>query len=76
MSDSARLELLAAQIHPSGSVELGGEPQLLFIEKRQKVGDKIAVLLAGVEYEVEIVSIDKTRFRIRYNTVETTRPIK
>lgn len=71
-----RLEQIAAQIHPTGSVTLGGEPYLLFTEKRQKIGDKVAVSIDGVEYEVEIISIDKSRFRLRYNNLETTRSIK
>ena len=76
LSDKEQLELIAAQINPTGSVELGGEPQLLFTEKRQKIGDKLTVSIDKVEYEVEIVSIEKTRFRIRYNNMETTRSIK
>jgi hypothetical protein len=76
MTDQQRLELIAAQLNPTGSVELGGEPQLLFTEKRQKIGDKLTVLLDKVEYTVEIVSIEKNRFRIRYNNLETTRSIK
>ena len=76
LSDGDRLELISAHIHPTGSVELGGEPYLLFSEKRQKAGDRVTVSISGVEYEVEIVSIDKTRFRIRYNNLETTRSIK
>ena len=76
LPDKELLELIAAQINPTGSVELGGEPQLLFTEKRQKIGDKLTISIDKVEYEVEIVSIDKTRFRIRYNNMETTRAIK
>jgi hypothetical protein len=76
LSDKERVELLADEIKPTGSVELGGEPQLLFTEKRQKIGDKLTVSIDKVEYVIEIVSIDKNRFRIRYNNVETTRSIK
>lgn len=76
LSPQERLEQIAAQINPTGSVTLGGEPYLLFTEKRQKIGDKVTVALDGVEYEVEIVSIDKSRFRLRYNNLETTRSIK
>ncbi len=76
LSDKERLEAIAAKINPTGSVELGGEPYLLFTEKRQKIGDKVTVSIGEVEYEVEIVSIDKSRFRLRYNNLETTRSIK
>ena len=55
---------------------LGGEPYLLFTERRQKIGDKVSVTLDGVEYAVEIVSIAGNRFRIRYNGKEAERTIK
>lgn len=76
ISPQERLEQIAAQINPTGSVTLGGEPYLLFTEKRQKIGDKVTVSIDDVEYEVEIVNIDKSRFRLRYNNLETTRSIK
>ncbi len=67
---------LAKMIEPTGSVNLGGEPYLLFTERRQKIGDILPVSLDGVEYSVEIVSITPTRFRIRYNGQEAERTIK
>lgn len=70
------VKLLAANIHPTGSITLGGEPYLLFTERRQKIGDNLSVALDGVEYNVEIVSITPTRFRIRYNGQEAERTIK
>ena len=75
-SDADLLEQIAAQINPTGSVTLGGEPYLLFTERRQKIGDKVTVSIDGIEYEVEIVNIDKSRFWLRYNNLETTRSIK
>ena len=68
--------LLAARIQPTGSMMLGGEPYLLFTERRQKICDKVPVTLDGVEYVVEIVSIAGNRFRIRYNGKEAERTIK
>lgn len=68
--------LLAERIQPSGSMMLGGEPYLLFTERRQKIGDKMSVALEGVEYSVEIVSISNNRFRIRYQDREAERTIK
>ena len=70
------LAVLAAKLHPTGSVSLGGEPYLLFNEKRQKSGDKIIVTHEGVDYSLEILSIESNRFRVRYNDQELTRPIK
>ncbi|HQF40628.1 MAG TPA: hypothetical protein PK322_16050 [Opitutaceae bacterium] len=75
-SDAELLPQLAALIQPTGSMTLGGEPVLLFTERRQKIGDKVAVTLDGVEYIVEIVSIANNRFRIRYNDKEAERTIK
>ena len=76
VTPAERLERIAAKINPTGSISLGGEPYLLFTEKRLKNGDKVTVSIDAVEYEVEIISIEKNRFRIRYNDLETTRSIK
>lgn len=75
-SEEALPALLIAKIQPTGSMTLGGEPYLLFTERRQKNGDKLTVDLDGVEYVVEIVSIGTNRFRIRYNGKEAERTIK
>ena len=75
-SDAELPALLAARVRPTGSMTLGGEPYLLFTERRQKIGDKVSVTLDGVEYAVEIVSIAGNRFRIRYNGKEAERTIK
>ena len=75
-SEEAKKALLIAKIQPTGSMTLGGEPYLLFTERRQKIGDKLTVQLDGVEYVVEIVSIGTNRFRIRYNGKEAERTIK
>ena len=75
-TDDELLPQLAAKLQPTGSMTLGGEPVLLFTERRQKIGDKVAVTLDGVEYVVEIVSIANNRFRIRYNDKEAERTIK
>ena len=75
-SDADLLQEIAKLILPTGSVTLGGEPYLLFGEKRQKKGDKVAVSYDGVEYVVEIISIANKQFRLRYNNEEMVRPIK
>jgi hypothetical protein len=76
LSDAQLAEVLIAAIQPTGSMLLGGEPYLLFTERRQKIGDKLVVSVDKVEYTVEIVSIANNRFRIRYNGQEAERPIK
>ncbi len=76
MSDRQLLETLSAKIQPSGSVTLNGEPYLLFTEKRLKIGEFITVMHEGVEYKLEILSIENNRFRMRYRAEEILRPIK
>lgn len=76
MSDDQLAVVLAAQIQPTGSMMQGGEPYLMFTERRQKIGDKVAVTFDKVEYIVEIVSIANNRFRIRYKDKEAERTIK
>lgn len=75
-TDDELIQELAKAVQPTGMMMLGGEPSLLFTERRQKIGDKVAVQLDGVEYAVEIVSIANNRFRIRYNDKEAERTIK
>jgi hypothetical protein len=75
-SEEDLVTYLISQIQPTGSITLGGEPYLLFTERRQKIGDKMVVVADKVEYAVEIVSIGKNRFRIRYNGHEAERSIK
>lgn len=75
-SDAEVLATLSAGLKPTGSVVLGGEPLLLFGEKRQKIGDKLNVAHEGVEYTIEIVNIENNQFRIRYKNEELTRPVK
>lgn len=76
LTDEQLTKALIDALKPTGSIQLGGEPYLLFTERRQKIGDKLVVTLDKVEYVVEIVSIASNRFRIRYNGQEAERPIK
>ncbi|HLP67919.1 MAG TPA: hypothetical protein VK181_10415 [Rhizobium sp.] len=76
LTDEQLVKALIEMIKPTGSVQLGGEPYLLFTERRQKIGDKLIVTLDKVEYVIEIASIASNRFRIRYNGQEAERPIK
>lgn len=76
LTDEQLAKALIDALKPTGSIQLGGEPYLLFTERRQKIGDKLVVTLDKVEYVIEIVSIASNRFRIRYNGQEAERPIK
>jgi hypothetical protein len=70
------LQRLAPRITPSGVLLFGGQPMLLFREKRLKVGDTLKITVEGAEYSVTISAIDPTSFKIRLNGDEVTRPIK
>jgi hypothetical protein len=76
VSDADVLQILASSITPTGSVTLGGEPYLLFGEKRLKTGDRYTVTKDGVDYAVIIDSIEPSRFSIRYNSQVLFRQIK
>lgn len=76
VSDADVLQTLAASINPTGAVTLGGEPYLLFGEKRLKTGDTYTVTKDGVEFAVTIDSIESSRFSIRYNSQVLFRQIK
>jgi hypothetical protein len=70
------LERLANAIKPSGYFIIGGEPTLVFGQKRVNAGGSLTVLYEGAEYILEVTAIDRTSFTLRYNTEEYTRPIK
>ncbi|HUG10205.1 MAG TPA: hypothetical protein VMM36_04290 [Opitutaceae bacterium] len=76
VSDADVLQVLASSITPTGSVTVGGEPYLLFGEKRLKTGDRYTVTKDGVDYAVIIDSIESSRFSIRYNSQVLFRQIK
>jgi hypothetical protein len=76
LTGHAGLEALAAKIIPTGSVEIGGEPILLFGQKKLKVGDRLPIIFEGKPYELEISAIEHTSFTLRLNGEEVTRPIK
>ena len=74
-SDSEILQEIASRVTPSGMVEFGGQPLLLFREKKLKVGDSLTITFEGTDYVVVITAIDQTSFKIRLNSEEITRPI-
>ncbi len=75
-SDREILEKIAASIAPSGMMSFGGQPLLLFREKKLKVGDSLTITFEGKDYVVVIAGIDQSSFKIRLNREEITRPIK
>ncbi len=74
--DREILETLAARLVPSGTFIFGGAPQLVIGKNRFPVGTKFTVTYNNEDYELELVSIDRTTFTLRFRSEETTRPIK
>jgi len=75
-TDRETLELLAAQIKPSGTIQLRGAPRLVIGNKPFEVGTRFTATYNNQDYELELVTIDRTTFTLRYRGEETTRPIK
>ena len=75
-SDRTLLQSIAASLKPSGFFILGGEPTLVFGQKRVKAGGVLTITFEGNEYTLEITTIDRTNFTLRLNREEFTRPNK
>jgi hypothetical protein len=75
-SDRETLEQIASKVPPSGTVFIGGEPRLIFGKKTVKIGTHFTVTFNGLDYDLELVNIDRTTFTLRLNREEITRPIK
>lgn len=69
------IEMLAAQIRPSGMIQLRGTPRLIIANKPFEVGTRFTVTYSNQDYELELTAIDRTTFTLRYRNEETTRPI-
>ncbi len=63
-------------LRPSGYFVLGGQPTLVFGQKRVKAGNPLTITFEGVEYTLEVVSIERPNFTLRLNREEFTRTIK
>lgn len=70
------LETLAAQISPTGMIILRETPRLIIGGKSFEVGTRFTATYNNQDYELELVSIDRTTFTLRYRGEEITRPIK
>lgn len=70
------LQTIAASLKPSGFFVLGGEPTLVFGQKRVKAGGFLTITFEGNEYTLEIAAIERPNFTLRLNREEFTRPIK
>ncbi len=75
-TDRDLLNAIAVRITPSGIMILGGEPRLIFAQKRLRIGDALTVSYDGHDYTLELTAIDRTTYTLRLNRDEITRPIK
>lgn len=74
--DRGVLEALTEKLAPSGTAVIGGEPILLFGQKKLKVGDRLTITFEGIDYTLDITAIGRTTYTLRLNSEEITRPIK
>jgi hypothetical protein len=70
------LQAIAAGLKPSGFYVLGGQPTLVFGQKRVKAGGSVTITFEGTEYTLEITAISPPNFTLRLNREEFTRTIK
>ncbi len=75
-SDREILVGISASVTPSGVMQLGSTPILLFGQKKFKVGDSIQIMFQGAPYDIQITGIERTSYTLRLNKEEITRPIK
>jgi hypothetical protein len=74
-SNRTLLVALADQLDPKGTFVIGGESIIILGQKKLKVGETYSITFEGAVYELEITSIETTRFSVRYKNEEITRPI-
>jgi hypothetical protein len=70
------LETIAPQINPTGAITLGGQPLLLFGQKKIRIGDQLPIIFEGERYTLVISRIETSSFTLRLGAAEVTRPIK
>jgi len=76
LTDRETLEAIAAKLVPSGTIIVGGSPRLIIGRNRFEVGTHFTVTYNTQDYDLELVSIDRTTFTLRLHREEITRPIK
>lgn len=75
-TDRDLLQAIAVALKPSGFFTLGGQPTLVFGQKRVKAGGTVTINFEGSDYTVEISNITPPNFTLRLNREEFTRTIK
>ncbi len=76
VGDREILLALAPKVQPQGMLSLGAKQLLIFGKRNLRPGDHITVNYEGQDYNLELVSFDRTNFTLRLNREEITRPIK
>jgi hypothetical protein len=74
-SDQELVKVLALRLEPTGVLIINGNPFLLFLGKKEKVGNELTVTFEGADYRLTIVEISSRDFRVRYRSEEFTRPV-
>ncbi len=74
--DRETLELLAAQLSPSGVIVLRGSPLLILSNRQHPAGTRFTVTLQGQEHDLLLAEVTRTTYTLRYREEETTRTIK
>jgi len=75
-TDHDLLQAIAKSLKPSGFFTLGGQPTLVFGQKRVKAGGNVTINFEGADYIVGITAITPPNFTLRLNREEFTRTIK
>ena len=76
VGDRELLEVIAARIQPTGSVNFSGKSLLTFPGKTVGVGQSFLVTYNGQDHELELIAVERTTFTLRLRGEEITRPIK
>lgn len=74
--DRETLEVLAAQLSPSGVIVLRGSHLLILSNRHFEAGTRFTVSYQGREHELLLVSVTRTTFTLRYRGEEITRTIR
>jgi len=74
--DRELLAVLVQKIQPKGTFGQGTRSLLSFGKKYLRPGDHVTVSYEGQDYNLELVSFDRTNFTLRLNHEEITRPIQ
>lgn len=76
LNDRETLAAIAAKIPSTGTLMQNGKPLLVVGKNRIEAGAHFTVTFSTQDYDLELVSIDRTTFTLRLRGEEITRPIK